>query len=148
MTATAHALVGGAIAASIPDPVIGISLAFISHPLLDMVPHWDLGWGWRNKKKSTFFLESVLDLIAGLAITFIIFAPHASSFLYFIGAIFASESWDILEGPYWFFGWKFFPFNAIYGFQHHIQGKMKLPWGIINQVLAVSLILLILRLIP
>jgi membrane-bound metal-dependent hydrolase YbcI (DUF457 family) len=54
MTATAHALIGGAIAASIPNPALGLPLAAISHPLVDMIPHWDFGLGWRKKKKVLF----------------------------------------------------------------------------------------------
>ena len=54
MTATAHALVGGAIAASAINPAIGLPLAALSHPILDMIPHWDLGIGWRGKNKNTF----------------------------------------------------------------------------------------------
>ena len=51
MTATAHVLIGGAIAASVPDPALGITLAALSHPILDMIPHWDFGFGWRKKSK-------------------------------------------------------------------------------------------------
>ncbi len=60
MTATAHAIVGGALAAAFPNPVIGISLSLLSHPLLDMIPHWDEGWGWRKKIKFNFLLSARL----------------------------------------------------------------------------------------
>ena len=33
-------------------------------------------------------------------------------------AIFISESWDLLQAPYWLFNWRFFPFSAFYNFQH------------------------------
>jgi len=48
MTLTAHALVGAALAASFSNPAIGIPLAVISHPILDMIPHWDFGRGCCN----------------------------------------------------------------------------------------------------
>ena len=74
MTATAHALIGGAIAASTSEnPALGISLAAISHPLLDMIPHWDFGLGWRNKSKLRLFLQAFGDLLFGIIITFLIF---------------------------------------------------------------------------
>src|SRR3989338_9418562 len=109
MTATAHALVGGAIAASISNPTAGIALAFASHPLLDMIPHWDLGSGWRSKNKVTLFAESVLDLVVGILLAFFIFGKNVDPF-YFLTCIFFSEIWDILMMPYILFGWKFAPF--------------------------------------
>ena len=42
MTLATHAVVGAAIAASIPShPIIGFTLAFASHFVLDAIPHWD-----------------------------------------------------------------------------------------------------------
>src|ERR1035441_1590405 len=42
MTLTTHAVVGAAIAASMPNrPVLGFILAFASHFALDAIPHWD-----------------------------------------------------------------------------------------------------------
>lgn len=36
-----HILVGAAIAASTPNPLLGLLFAFLSHFLLDRVPHWE-----------------------------------------------------------------------------------------------------------
>jgi hypothetical protein len=144
MTATAHALVGGAIAASIPDPALGISLALLSHPLLDMVPHWDFGKGWRNKNKLNFFLEGVFDLSVGLVLSFALFGSGVSP-LYFLAVIFASLFFDLIQIPYWFFKWRFPPFSWAYRSQSVIQGHAKLPWGILNQVIAVSGIVIFLK---
>lgn len=142
MTATAHALVGGAIAASNLNPTIGIPLSFISHPILDMIPHWDLGIGWRKKNKFTFFIESALDLVLGVILSFLIFGRNLDP-IYFFGCILASEIWDILMMPYILWGWKF-PFLNVYKFQHKIQSNIKLPWGILTQagtVVAVTILL-------
>jgi membrane-bound metal-dependent hydrolase YbcI (DUF457 family) len=144
MTATAHALVGGAIAASVPDPLIGISLSLLSHPLLDMVPHWDAGWGWRKKTKVRLFTECSIDLLGGTFVAYLLFGQH-TSLPYFLAAVFASELWDLLEIPYWFFNWRQAPFSWIYKFQHEIQGKLALPWGIVTQVVSVSAIVLLLK---
>ncbi len=147
MTATAHALVGGAIAASIPDPTIGISLAFISHPLLDMVPHWDFGWGWRKKTKIKLFSEGFFDLALGVVLAYLLFG-RSIEFWYFFACVFASEFWDLAETPYWFLGWKFPPFGWIYKIQHEIQGRARLPWGIVTQVISVIAIFSLLQLLP
>lgn len=150
MTATAHALVGGAIAASISNPAIALPLASISHPLLDMIPHWDLGNGWRGKNKVTLFLESCLDLAFGIALAFLIFGRNVDP-VYFLLCIFFSEVWDFLMMPYLLFNWKFVPFSTAYEIQHKIQKHAKLsilPWGIITQAATVFASVQLLRLVP
>lgn len=144
MTATAHALIGGAIAAAIPEPAIGLPLAFISHPIADMIPHWDLGWGWRKKLKSTLFLESAFDLTLGIVLAFLIFGSGVNSY-YLLGAIFAAELLDILQAPYWLLNWRFPPFSWVYKIQHSMQGKAKLPWGILTQAATVITLVIVLR---
>jgi len=146
MTATAHALIGGAIAASIPNPAIGLPLAAATHPLLDMIPHWDLGVGWRSKNKVTLFVESMLDLVAGIAFAYIIFGRHVDP-IYFLSCIFFSEIWDVLMMPYLLFKWNFPPFSTSYRLQHKIQTNIKLPWGILTQVFSVTGFALALRFI-
>lgn len=147
MTATAHALVGGAIAASISNPAIALPLASLSHPILDMIPHWDLGIGWRSKNKVTLFAESVLDLVVGIILAFLIFGKGVDP-IYFLLCIFFSEIWDILMMPYLLVGWKFPPFSTAYNLQHKIQKHTKLtflPWGIATQAVSVGIIVFALR---
>lgn len=148
MTATAHALVAAAIATTVKDPAIGISLSFLSHPLLDMVPHWDAGWGWRQKTKKRLFFEGTFDLALGAVLAMLVWylmTPH-TPFWYLVACVFASEVLDLAEIPYWFWKWDFPPFSWIYKFQHEIQGKAKLPWGIVTQVAAFGVIFLMLKL--
>jgi len=148
MTATAHALVAAAIATSVKDPAIGISLSFLSHPLLDMIPHWDAGWGWRSKSKQRLFLEASFDLGLGIVMALVFWylvTPHVP-FWYLVACVFAAEALDIAEIPYWFWKWDFPPFSWVYKFQHEIQGKAKLPWGIVTQVAAFGVIFLMLQL--
>jgi hypothetical protein len=143
MTATAHALAGGAIAATVSNPFLGIALATLSHPLLDMIPHWDFGWGWRQKTKLRLFCEGSADLIVGVVVAYLIFGQGVNPW-YFFACILVSEAWDLLEIPYWFFSWTFFPFGWIYKFQSAINGKLRLPWGIATQVVAIVAIFLVL----
>ncbi len=146
MTATAHALVGGAIAASISTPALGIPLAAISHPVMDMIPHWDFGIGWKKKSKVILFLQSSADLFLGVILAFLFFGGKTDP-VYLILCILMSESWDILQMPYLLFNWKFFPFSYFYKFGHHTNGKAKLPWGILTQVITVVVLVLTLRII-
>ncbi|MBI2337599.1 hypothetical protein HYU95_00270 [Candidatus Daviesbacteria bacterium] len=145
MTATAHALIGGAIAASTGNnPTLGIALSAISHPIADMIPHWDFGLGWRKKSKVLLFLQSFADLLFGVAITFLIFGSTTDR-VYLLMCIFISESWDFLQMPYLLFNWKFFPFSAFYHFGHGTNGKAKLPLGILTQAATVTGLVLVLR---
>lgn len=143
MTATAHALMGGAIAASISNPVIGLPLAALSHPLTDMIPHWDLGIGWRKKTKLNLFWQSTLDLLLGLGLTYLIFG-RATDITYLAAAVFLSEAWDLLMMPY-ILGWKVFPFSAFYSVQSKWNINVKLPWGIFTQGATILATVLLLR---
>lgn len=144
MTATAHALIGGAIAASVPNPFLGVSLATISHPLVDMIPHWDFGRGWRNKNKLTFLLEGVFDLGVGLVSSYLIFGQHIN-FWYFLLVVFSSLFFDLVQIPYWFLNWRIPPFSWAYRIQSRIGGKATLPWGILTQAATVTGLVLVLR---
>lgn len=148
MTATAHALIGGTIAAALPqNPSLGITLIALSHPFLDMIPHWDFGLGWKKKNKTLLFFQAILDLIFGITVTFLLFGNSVDR-LYLGLAILISESWDIMMMPYLLFGWKFAPFSTFYKFGHHTNAKANMFWGIITQALTVGGIALAFRTIP
>lgn len=144
MTATAHALIGGAIAASVGNPSIGLPLSAISHPLTDMIPHWDFGVGWKKKTKTTIFIQSSLDLAVGIILTYLIFGSRVES-LYLWGCVFLSEAWDLLMMPH-LLGFKFWPFSAFYRVQSALNQNVKLPWGILTQAGTVISIVLLLQL--
>ena len=144
MPATAHSLIAGAIAASFSNPAIGIPLIAVSHPLVDMIPHWDLGTGWKKKSKLKLFIQASFDLILGIALVFLLFGSKVD-LLYLGLAVFISEVWDIMFMPYLLFGWNFPPFSTFYKVQHAIHGKAALPWGILTQVASVGGLVLALR---
>ena len=137
MTATAHALVGGTIAAATTgNPALGLTLCALSHPILDMIPHWDFGFGWKKKDKKILFLQASGDLLFGIVVTFLFFGKVVDP-LYLSLCILISESWDILQMPYLLWGWKY-PFSYFYEFGHNTNGKASLPWGIITQIVSVG----------
>lgn len=147
MTLTAHALVGGAIATTIQNPILGITTAGISHIFLDMIPHWDEGRGWREKTKLRLFTESCFDLILGFGLSYFIFGQFIN-FWYFFACVFASIALDLFEGPYLILNWKIPPFTWVYKFQSKIQGRAALPWGIVTQFATVLLIIFFLQSFP
>ncbi len=136
MTATAHALIGGVIAQYVPDPTIGISLSAISHPIADMIPHWDFGQGWNKKSKALLFYQTGADFAIGIILTFLIFG-NTTNHLYLLICILISESWDLLQMPYLLLNWKFLPFSAFYHFGHDTNHKAGMFWGVISQIATV-----------
>lgn len=138
MTATAHAIVGGSLAAAFPhNPALGITLAALSHPILDMIPHWDFGLGWKKKNKVLLFFQSSADLIFGVVVTFLLFGKFTDN-LYLALAILISESWDFMLMPYLLFNWKFPPFSTFYKVQHALNRKANFFWGILTQAATVT----------
>ena len=144
MTATAHALVGGAIAASVANPAIGLPLAAFSHPLLDMIPHWDFGVGWQKKTKTRMILQCIFDLSIGIVLAYLFFGRN-TDLTYFFGAILLSVSWDISMMPYIILKKKLQPFYLFYKFGSETNKNVRLPWGILTQVGTVAAILLFLH---
>src|SRR5580698_6794981 len=64
MRAINHALTGAAIGLLIEEPVIAVPVAFISHYLCDMIPHYGGGIPEDEELKSTIFkVLLVLDIV-------------------------------------------------------------------------------------
>lgn len=143
MTATGHALIGLALAAQIPNPLIGIPLAIVSHIAADAFPHWDTGTNMKKKSKMEFVIGSFVDLGLSLSLPFIILAfffPTVSP-IYTFFMIIAAQGFDWGTAPYIFLNWKFPPFTWFYDAQKHFDNRLDKPWGIIGQV-AIILFLL------
>lgn len=144
MTATGHALIGTALAVSIPNPVIGIPLAILSHIAADAFPHWDTGYGRRKKPFTTFFAESLFDLFLSFFLPFIIvyfFFPE-TNYMYLYTMVIAAQLFDWLTAPYIFLNLKKFPFDLPYKFQIKFDNPIGLPWGLVGQVAVVGALLI------
>lgn len=141
MTATAHSLVGAALAAKIGNPALAIPLAFASHFLLDCVPHWDTGTHYHERPKKATFLYSGLDVALGLGLSLLFFG-NTISLSYLLLMIFVSTLPDWLQSPYIFWGIKLPPFYWFYKIQSKLNNKDGSWFGIFTQ-LAVVLPLLI-----
>lgn len=145
MTATGHALIGLALAAQIPNPVIGIPVAILSHIAADAFPHWDTGTNMKKKSKKRFVIQSYIDLGISLTLPFLLLFLFFSDTnpLYAFIMIIAAQGFDWGTAPLLFLGWKFPPFTWFQRAQKSFDHKLDKPWGVIGQV-AVILFLLIL----
>lgn len=142
MLETPHVALGAAIAVAIPNPLISIPLAFASHFLLDMTPHWNPHLNTETKKygrltNQTLFiigidLASAVVLIAFLAHRAL---PDSALFLNIVLSSFASILPDVVEGPYFIFGWRNKFIDIWMKFQKSIQADANIFWGLLTQVL-------------
>ncbi len=146
MTATGHAVIGTVIAAKIGNPALAIPIAFASHFVADMIPHWDTATNSRKKTRKKIFIESGIDVMISYIVSFVLvsfFFPQTSlSYAYLM--VFMAQLPDWLMAPYYFFRIKFPLCIYAYRIQKNIfDHKLDKPWGIINQVVAVSLTVLV-----
>lgn len=135
MLETPHVALGIAIATAIPNPLISIPLAFASHFVLDMTPHWNPHLNTELKKyghltKQTLFIIG-LDLTCAVLLT--IFLANGNMYIYL--AAFAAILPDLAEGPHYIFGIRNKYLQIWINFQKSIQASANLFWGILTQVL-------------
>jgi len=149
MLETTHALVAGAIASHTKDPATAITLSFLSHFLLDAVPHWDFGTNWRGRRKLYTGTLAIVDVAAGFTIGYIMFRNSVPIPL-LVACITAAMIPDWMEAPWYIF---FASHNkkapgpnagflekltfGIYRIENTFHNKTEFPLGIITQVVTV-----------
>lgn len=157
MTATAHALVAGAIARAVPNPYLAIPLAITSHFIMDAIPHWDLGADWRDRSKTITGALAITETVLGITLAYFVFRGKVETPL-LLSTIVASELPDWLEAPWYIFFarnnkhgvsknagfWERMSYR-IYRRENVMHAKADLPFGIITQVVTVAFFLLLLR---
>lgn len=143
-----HVLVGAAIATTIPDPRISLPLALVSHFITDYVPHWNPHIHTELKKngrisslsKSILFLDSGGALFLG---TFIASRalPDTNKFIVIMLACFLAVAPDVVEIPYYIFRSDNLWIKKLISFQRAHQWNVPAFWGILAQIIVVSLCL-------
>lgn len=136
MLAASHAVAGAIIASQIGDPLIAYSAALISHPLLDLFPHWDLNTRVTKDTKFYIIWTSLLDAAIGFGIGILLFGGSVNIVTLLL-CMFIAQLPDWLEAPFHVFEWNFPPFSTIKKLQHFWHTKLCWPWGIIPQLLLI-----------
>ena len=157
MTATAHALVAGAIASHVPDPFSAALLALTSHFIMDSVPHWDFGTNWRNRPKSMTGILAIAETVIGMSVAYLVFAGKVELGLLFTTVV-ASLLPDWLETPWYIFfanHKKKMPGARasileklcinVYKTENVFHTRASFPFGVITQVATVAFFLLLLQ---
>lgn len=146
MLNVSHALIGASIASQFPDPKIGIPLAYLSHHLADLVPHWDFHIRHNGFSKTKTLAVALVDTFEGLLLGWLVFG-HEVALPYLLVVMLASQAPDWVEGPYHVFNWKFPPFSWIKKTQSFFHHKWDLPWGLLSQTGVVLLVALLAKLV-
>lgn len=125
MTASAHAVIGAAIATKIPDLRISLPLILVSHILGDLPNHWDTATNWQTKKNTQVFRDTLADELIGFFAVFLVFILWLGQDpTRIILSVFTSQLFDYLEIPYFFLGWKSAPWSWINSFTHLFHKKL------------------------
>lgn len=147
-----HTVVGATIATKIPNPLISLPLAFFSHFLLDLIPHWNPSLYSETKKfgkptpRSTQFV--VLDTILSLGVGFFLASralPDINRAIIIVLACFVAVVADVLEGFYFFLGIRTKFLENLIEFQHRYQVRVPMVPGLLIQIVTILLSLGILR---
>lgn len=149
MTSVSHALIGAAIASRLPNPVIGLPLAFISHFIADIIPHWDFAINRRLKSNRRFFFEAGFDVLLGFGIVWYIFAEVSVNPLYLFSSIIAAQLPDWVDTflPL-VFRYRGYPVMTCRNIQRSLHWKLGLPWGLALQLVIVLCFLIALGILP
>ena len=156
MTATAHALVAGAIASRFTDPATAGTIAFLSHFVMDSIPHWDIGTNWRERPRSVTGTWAIGETLCGMLLAFLLFSSRAPAVTLAV-AIFFSLLPDWLEVPWYIFfakqnkkepgknagQWEKLAYG-VYKTENIFHAKLQFPWGVITQIATVLFFFLLL----
>jgi hypothetical protein len=144
MLETPHVFVGAVIATKFPNPLIAIPLAFASHFVLEMVPHWNPHLNSETEKfgqptrRSTVItaVDSTLALASGSFIAYQAL-PNLGQAALILACSFASVLPDVMEGPYFFLKMRTNWIKKWIAFQKSIQSDTTPFWGFISQTLII-----------
>lgn len=135
MLTVPHTLVGVAIVSHLNNPYLSLPLAFLSHYLLDMIPHWN----WRPELKPFSLLGIFLDGSLSMALLFFFVGRAETPYLVLAGGLLPMVV-DVFDVPYYFFGWRGF-WEKYVEFNRRYQGRARVWPGLLTQLLLTNLAL-------
>lgn len=118
MTSSNHVMTGAVIALVIKQPVLAIPLAFASHFLLDMVPHFGIYEDDVIRRNKHWLFRTVLSIDIPLMIALFIVVPHLAAAVLAPWIVFASMTAAILPDSVW-----------VYRFIQEVKTKTWKPAG-------------------
>jgi len=145
MLETPHVAVGAAIASKIPNPFIAIPLSFISHFVLDKVPHWNphiffetKKYGMPTQKSITIIaVDTTVALVTGSVIAWQAM-PNTGHAVTILVASLAAVLPDLVEAPYFFLKIRNKTLKNWLDFHKSLQTDTTLLWGLLTQFLLIA----------
>lgn len=145
MLETPHVFIGAAIASKIPNPFIAIPLAFASHFVMEMVPHWNphlnseiQKYGHPTKRSTVITtIDSSIALMSGSYIAYQAL-PNVPQALNILGCCFAAVLPDLIEAPYFFLKVRSEKIKKWIKFQKSLQEDTTLFWGLLTQAITIT----------
>jgi len=139
-----HTVVGATIAIKIGNPALALPLSFLSHFLVDLLPHWNPHIFKEKQKfgkistssKTIIVTDSLLSLIIGSLISLRAY-PDWGGILTILMACFLAILPDLIEAPYFFAKFKNPKLLNYINFHRHFQVKASFWVGIITQIIVV-----------
>lgn len=137
-----HTIVGAALAAKIGNPALALPLAFASHFVLDMLPHWNphlrtekrtLG-DLHPKTKRAIIVDVLVSIVVGVLIATTVL-PDVKHFMVVLLGAFLAVLPDVVEGPYFFFNHRNKFVTGLIAFQKSLQFSVPFLPGILTQLL-------------
>lgn len=135
MLYTPHFLTGAAIANLVPNPVIGLPLALVSHLVLDVIPHTDFDlrpgvtikemFSYPLQRKMLIFGTMGIDALLMLACALWILFSH-QHFWYLLAGGFFGILPDLAEQLLMLVG------KPLPGFQNQWQYRVRMRYGFIS----------------
>lgn len=170
MILSTHAITGAAIASVLPNnPVLGFAAGFLSHFLIDSIPHWD--YKLRSAKKDPnnslnddlslgkdFLLDLIkisIDGLLGMAVVIFLFFDYSVTQLFSLSVLKSVIFWGITGAlipdflQFVYFKFRHEPFTSLQRFHDFIHGK-RIPsdhWilGISLQIIFIALVVYIFK---
>lgn len=92
MTTTNHAITGALIATVVKQPYLAIPLAFASHFVCDLIPHFELKWKFNSRK---MWIRLTADGLTALAVAIFLIINGVSNPVFLAVCGFAAMSPDL-----------------------------------------------------
>lgn len=139
MVLSTHAIVGGAVGRILSgQPILALILGFVSHFLLDAIPHWDYKLGSLDKDEAKPLntsirldrsfaydcLKLVADVLIGLIIAWLAFGGSAEAYASVVAGIFGGLLPDFLQFVY--FRFRREPLKSLQRFHQWIHTNVRL----------------------
>ncbi len=147
MTATNHAATGALLAIAVKQPWLAVPFAFLSHFVLDVIPHFGIHEDDVIKRNGHWLFRTVVVADVLFAVTLFVSLPITGSHVVSWGLILASMAAAFLPDVMWIY--RYFgeirtklarPHGWYDWFHQKIQWSEK-PWGLIVEIVWLGLVI-------